>query len=82
MHRTRDTYPLSHLRQHMKDHLARVRDGAVETITQNGEAALVVMSPETYDTMVHVLQRGSIWDQAFDRIEHEGKRERRLANRT
>ncbi len=58
MHRTQDTYPLSHLRQHMKDHLARVKDGAVETITQNGEAALVVMSPETYDYMVHVLQRG------------------------
>ena len=37
MHRTQDTYPLSHLRQHMNDHLARVKNGAVETITQNGE---------------------------------------------
>ena len=55
-------------RLHMKDHLARVKDGAVETITQNGEAALVVMSPETYDYMVHVLHRGHIWDQAIDRI--------------
>lgn len=82
MHRTKDTYPLSHLRQHMKDHLARVRDGAVETITQNGEAALVVMSPETYDSMVHLLQRGSIWDQGIDRIEHEGKGERPSASRT
>ena len=68
MHRTQDTYPLSHLRQHMSDHLARVKDGAVEIITQNGEAALVVMSPETYDYMVHELQRGHIWDQAIDRI--------------
>ena len=82
MHRTKDTYPLSHFRQHMKDHLARVRDGAVETITQNGEAALVVMSPETYDSMVHLLQRGSIWDQSIDRIEHEEKGERRSASRT
>ena len=68
MHRTQDTYPLSHLRQHMSDHLARVKDGAVEIITQNGEAALVVMSPETYDYMVHELQRGHIWDRAIDRI--------------
>lgn len=68
MHRVQDTYPLSHLRQHMTDHLARVKDGAVETITQNGVAALVVMSPETYDYMVHALQRGHIWDQAIDRI--------------
>ena len=68
MHRTQDTYPLSHLRQHMSDHLTRVKGGAVETITQNGEAALVVMSPETYDHMVHALQRGHIWDQAIDRI--------------
>ena len=68
MHRTQDTYPLSHLRQHMTDHLARVKDGAVETITQNGAAALVVMSPETYDCMVHALQRGHIWDQVVARI--------------
>ena len=54
----------------MNDHLARVKDGAVETITQNGEAALVVMSPEAYDYMVHVRQRGHIWDQAIDRINH------------
>ena len=68
MHRTQDTYPLSHLRQHMNDHLTRVKDGAVETITQNGEAALVVMSPETYDYMVDALQHGRVWDQAIERI--------------
>ena len=68
MHRTQDTDPLSHLRQHMSDHLARVKAGAVETMTQNGEAALVVMSPETYDDMVHELQRGHIGDQAIDRM--------------
>ena len=71
MHRTKDTYPLSHLRQHMNDPLARVKDGAVEAITQNAEAALGVMSPETYDSMVHVRQRGHIWDQALDRMNHD-----------
>lgn len=28
------------------------REGRVETITQNGEAALIVMSPEGYDFLV------------------------------
>ena len=78
MHRTQDTYPLSHLRQHMNDHLTRVKDGAVETITQNGEAALVVMSPETYDYMVDALQHGRVWDQAIDRINNgEGGKDAR-----
>ena len=49
MHRTQDTYPLSHFRQRTGEHLERIRDGRVETITQNGQAAMVVMSPERYD---------------------------------
>lgn len=71
VHRTQDTYPLSHFRQHTGDHLARINEGAIETITQNGEAALVVMSPATYDHMVHALQRGQLWDQALARIGKE-----------
>ena len=63
---------LSDRRQHMNDNLTRVTGGAVETITRNGEAARVAMSPETCDGMVHALQRGHIWDQAIDR--NNGKR--------
>ena len=75
LHRTQDTYPLSHFRQHTTEHVNRVKEGAVETITQNGEAALVVMSPETYDNFmdtvfrVHAAERGHIWDEALAEIE-------------
>jgi prevent-host-death family protein len=75
LHRTQDTYPLSHFRQHTTEHVQRVKDGAVETITQNGEAAFVVMSPETYDELmntlfrVHAAERGHIWDDAIEQIE-------------
>lgn len=69
MHRTKDTYPLSHFRQHTGDHLERLREGRVETITQNGEAAMVVMSPETYDTLRIELERGRLWDEAIARFE-------------
>lgn len=69
MHRTQDTYPLSHFRQRTGEHLQRLAEGRVETITQNGEAAMVVMSPETYDAMALVLQRGHLWDQAIARFE-------------
>jgi prevent-host-death family protein len=69
IHRTQDTYPLSHFRQHTSEHLRRLDEGRVETITQNGEAAMVVMSPETYDTMRIELERGRLWDQAVDRFE-------------
>jgi prevent-host-death family protein len=68
MHRTQDTYPLSHFRQHTGDHLKRISKGAIETITQNGEAAIVVMSPARYDAMVHQLERGHLWRQAIARI--------------
>lgn len=53
---------LSDRRQHMNDNLIRVKGGAVATITQNGEAARVAMSPETSVDMVHALQRVPIWD--------------------
>lgn len=69
MHRTQDTYPLSHFRQHTREHLDRLSNGRVETITQNGEAAMIVMSPETYDLMRIELERGHLWDQAIERIE-------------
>lgn len=65
LHRTQDTYSLSHFRQHTKEHLARLEEGRVETITQNGDAAMVVMSPETYDALRIELERGQLWDQAI-----------------
>ncbi|MDY7092124.1 MAG: type II toxin-antitoxin system prevent-host-death family antitoxin [Acidobacteriota bacterium] len=68
-HRTQDTYPLSHFRQRTGEHLARLKEGRVETITQNGEAAMVVMSPETYDALQITIERGPIWDRAIARIE-------------
>lgn len=72
MHRTQDTYPLSHFRQHTGEHLQRLAEGRVETITQNGQAAMIVMSPETYDAMMIELERGHLWDQAIAGI-GEGK---------
>ena len=72
MHRTQDTYPLSHFRQHTGDHLRRLEEGRIETITQNGEAAMVVMSPETYDSLRYALERERLWDQAIAQI-GEGK---------
>ena len=65
MHRTQDTYALSHFRQHTSEHLERIREGRVETITQNGEAAMVVMSPERYDFLVHSVERGHLWREAL-----------------
>jgi peptidoglycan/xylan/chitin deacetylase (PgdA/CDA1 family) len=62
MHRTEDTYPLSHFRQHTGEHLERIKDGAIETITQNGQATMVVMSPARYDFLIHSAERGHIWD--------------------
>ena len=65
MHRTQDTYSLSHFRQRTSEHLDRIREGRVETITQNGQAAIVVMSPERYDFLVHSAERGHIWREAI-----------------
>ena len=65
MHRTEDTYPLSHFRQRTGEHLERIRKGRVETITQNGQAAMVVMSPERYDFLVHSAERGHLWREAI-----------------
>ena len=65
MHRTQDTYSLSDFRQRTSEHLDRIREGRVETITQNGQAAMVVMSPERYDFLVHSAERGHIWREAI-----------------
>ena len=32
---------------------------------ENGQAAIVVMSPERYDFLVHSAQRGHIWREAI-----------------
>lgn len=69
MHRTQDTYSLTDFREKTGEHLARLAEGAIETITQNGEAAMIVMSPERYDFLVHAAERGHIWKAAIERIE-------------
>ena len=53
------------LRQRTGEHLDRIREGRVETITQNGQAAMVVMSPERYDFLVHSAERGHLWREAI-----------------
>ncbi|MCB1037142.1 MAG: type II toxin-antitoxin system Phd/YefM family antitoxin [Acidobacteria bacterium] len=68
-HRAQDTYPLSDFRQRTREHLDRLTEGRIETITQNGQAAMVVMSPETYDTMRAEIERAHLWDQAISRID-------------
>ena len=67
MHRTQDTFSLSHFRQHTGEHIRRIEAGAVETITQNGKAAMVVMRPERYDFLMRSAERGHIWRDAIDR---------------
>ena len=69
MHRTRDTYSLTDFREKTGEHLARLAEGSIEVITQNGEAAMVVMSPERFDFLVHAAERGHIWKAALDRLE-------------
>ncbi|MDE2653052.1 MAG: hypothetical protein OXI71_04470 [Gemmatimonadota bacterium] len=34
-------------------------------VTQNGQAAMVVMSPERYDFLVHSAERGHMWREAI-----------------
>ena len=65
MHKTTDTYPLSEFRRNTAEHVARIAEGAIETITQNGHAAMIVMSPERYDFLVHAAERGHIWRDAI-----------------
>jgi hypothetical protein len=42
-----------------------IAEGAIETITQDGHAAMIVMSPERYDFLVHAAERGHIWREAI-----------------
>lgn len=65
MHKTTDTYPLSEFRRNTTEHVNRISEGAIETITQNGHAAMIVMSPERYDFLVHAAERGDIWREAI-----------------
>jgi len=67
-HRTQDTYSLTDFREKTGEHLERIKAGVIETITQNGQATLVLMSPERYDALVDELERGHIWDKALTRI--------------
>ncbi len=79
MHRAQDTFPLSDFRQHTSAHLERLAKGNIEIITQNGEAAMVVMSPERYDTMTHEIERGRLWQQAITRIGKDDGHDARTA---
>ena len=79
MHRTQDVYPLSHFRQNTKDHLERIAEGSIETITQNGKAAMVVMSPQTYDALALSLERGQAWDEAIEGIKQGRGKDARTA---
>ncbi|MEM6453714.1 MAG: hypothetical protein AAF772_01335 [Acidobacteriota bacterium] len=63
------TYDLDDFRSDPHTHLARLKDGHVETLTENGEAAVVVMSPATYDVLQIALERGHRWDEALERYE-------------
>ena len=76
-HRVQDTYPLSHFRQNTSEHLERLNEGRIETITQNGQAAMVVMSPETFDEIRIGSERGHLWDEAIDRIDENRGRDAR-----
>ncbi len=44
-------------------------EGRIETTTQNGEAAMVVMRPRRYDFLVHAAERGHVWKAALERLE-------------
>lgn len=68
-HRTQDTFSLTHFRENTAEHLSRLAEGRVEVITQNGEAAMIVMSPERYDLLVLAADRGHIWKAALQRLE-------------
>jgi antitoxin (DNA-binding transcriptional repressor) of toxin-antitoxin stability system len=60
------------LRRSTGEHLARVAEGAIETITQNGSAVLIVMSPERYDAIVLEVERGRGWDRGLGSKAGEG----------
>jgi prevent-host-death family protein len=50
MDRTRDVKPITYLKTRTADLVREVRDsGRTVTITQNGEATVVVMDVDTYD---------------------------------
>ena len=44
-------------------------EGRVDTISQNGEAPMVVVSPGRYDFLVHAAARGHVWKAALERLE-------------
>lgn len=53
----------------------------METITQNGQAAMVVMSPATYDELRLAVERGPAWDEAIAGIEEGRGRDARTVIR-
>jgi len=77
--RSQETYALTHFRQHTSDNLTRIAERRAEPITQNGETAMLVRSPKTYDGMRIEIERGQFWDRADGRIgEGQGRDEREV----
>lgn len=57
MIQTNDIQSLTNFRQKASEHLARLKEtGRAEVLTVNGEAAGVVMSPQTYDKLMEELE--------------------------
>ena len=65
MHRIQNTFPLSHFRQHTREHLERIRLGQIETITLNGKAVMVAMSPERYDFLIQLAEESRVLRDAI-----------------
>lgn len=65
MHRIQDTFPLSHFRRHTREHLERLRRGQIETITLNGQAVMVMMSPERYDFLIRLAEESRLMRDAI-----------------
>lgn len=65
MHRIQDTFPLSHFRRHTREHLERLRRGQIETITRNGQAVMVMMSPERYDFLIRLAEESRLMRDAI-----------------
>lgn len=73
MIRTHDIHKLSDFRQKASEHLARLKEtGRAEVLTVNGEAAGVVMSPQTYDKLMQEVEVARI-QTMLDRSEADIK---------
>ena len=64
MYTTRDIYPVSDFNRKPAEHIKRLQETKrPEVLTVNGKAALVMLDPESYDTLIHNAD-------LFRRLEH------------